>query len=306
MKICEFCGAANKDDALQCVSCGANSFKYKCNNCGTEFSEGVHCPHCGVKVGQAERTCPVCNTKYYTAACPTCGYVPSKQNTVRTAPTAPVAPTPVYVAPQPVKPKRKTWLWVLGWIFIFPLPLTLILLKKDNMKKGVKYGIIIAAWVVYILIGTGASANEKKDTTSSSAPAATTAVVAKEKETKPPTETKAPTEAAKAKAPTVAPEEKPTKAPTEPPTLISFTDYTTEIDAGSEAHVTIQGAPNTEYSITVTYQSGSKAEGLEPQTTDSNGNTTWTWKVGTNTTPGEHEITVRGGGTSFSATFVVR
>lgn len=164
MKICEFCGTANKDDALQCVSCGANSFKYKCNNCGTEFSEGVHCPHCGVKAGQAERTCPVCNTKYYTAACPTCGYIPSKQNTVRTAPTAPVAPTPVYAAPQPVKPKRKTWLWVLGWIFIFPLPLTLILLKKDNMKKGVKYGIIIAAWVLYLVFGFLGGLSEKNNT----------------------------------------------------------------------------------------------------------------------------------------------
>ena len=106
------------------------------------------------------------------------------------------------------------------------------------MNKGLKYGIIIAAWVVYILIGIGASSSDKKDTASSSAPAATTAVVATEKETKPPAETKA-------KAPTDAPEEKPTKAPTEPPTSISFTDYTTEIDAGSEAHVTIQGAPNT-------------------------------------------------------------
>ena len=109
----------------------------------------------------------------------------------------------------------------------------------------------------------------------------------------------------KAKAPTDAPKEKPTQAPTEAPTPISFTDYTTEIDAGGEAHVTIHAAPNTEYDITVTYQSGSKADGLSPQITDDNGNTTWTWKVGTNTTPGEHEITVRGGGTSFSATFRV-
>ena len=301
MKICEFCGTANNDDAVKCSSCGSNSFKHKCNNCGTEFNEGNFCPKCGVKAGQEERVCPRCNTKYFSAACPTCGYIPGNDNQNQTPSPANAAATPA----QPTQPKRKTWLWVLGWIFIFPLPLTLILIKKPNMKKGLKYGIIIAAWVVYILIGIGSSANDKKDTASSSSPDATTAVVATEKETKPSTETKAPTEAAKAKAPTEAPEEKPTEAPTEPPTPISFTDYTTEIDAGAEAHVTIQGAPNTEYSITVEYKSGSKAEGLEPQTTDSNGNTTWTWKVGTNTTPGEHEITVRGGGTSFSATFIV-
>ena len=49
--------------------------------------------------------------------------------------------------------KRKTWLWVLGWICIFPLPLTILLLRKKNMKPALKYGIIAAAWIVYLLIG---------------------------------------------------------------------------------------------------------------------------------------------------------
>ena len=48
MKICEFCGTANNDDAVKCSSCGSNSFKHKCNNCGTEFNEGNFCPKCGV------------------------------------------------------------------------------------------------------------------------------------------------------------------------------------------------------------------------------------------------------------------
>ena len=30
--------------------------------------------------------------------------------------------------------KRKTWLWVLGWICIFPLPLTILMLRKKDMK----------------------------------------------------------------------------------------------------------------------------------------------------------------------------
>jgi hypothetical protein len=286
MKICEFCGTANNDDAVKCSSCGGTGFKFKCNNCGTEFNEGNFCPKCGVKAGQEERVCPKCKTKYFTAACPTCGYIPGNDK----QPSAASAPV------QPEKPKRKTWLWVLGWIFIFPLPLTLILIKKPNMNKGLKIGIIIAAWVVYFLIGIGAAASDKNDPAPASAPAPT--VAATEKETKPPKETKA-------KAPTDAPEEKPAQAPTEAPTPISFTDYTTEIDAGGEAHVTIHAAPNTEYNITVAYQSGSKADGLSPQITDDNGNTTWTWKVGTNTTPGDHKITVTGGGTSFSATFRV-
>ena len=47
--------------------------------------------------------------------------------------------------------KRKTWLWVLGWICIFPLSLT-ILLSKKVMKAPVKYGIIAVAWIIYIMI----------------------------------------------------------------------------------------------------------------------------------------------------------
>lgn len=46
-----------------------------------------------------------------------------------------------------------TWVWVLGWICIFPLPLTILLLRKKEMKPAVKYGIIAAAWIVYLIIG---------------------------------------------------------------------------------------------------------------------------------------------------------
>lgn len=49
--------------------------------------------------------------------------------------------------------KRKTWLWVLGWIFIFPVPLTVLMLRKKDMKPAAKYGIIAAGWIVYLLIG---------------------------------------------------------------------------------------------------------------------------------------------------------
>lgn len=52
--------------------------------------------------------------------------------------------------------KRKTWLWVLGWIFIFPLPLTILLLRKKEMKASAKYGIIAGAWIIYLIIGIAA------------------------------------------------------------------------------------------------------------------------------------------------------
>ena len=48
--------------------------------------------------------------------------------------------------------KRKTWLWAMGWILIFPLPLTILLLRKKEMKSPIKYGIIAVAWIIYLVI----------------------------------------------------------------------------------------------------------------------------------------------------------
>ena len=57
--------------------------------------------------------------------------------------------------------KRKTWLWVLGWLFIFPLPLTILLLRKKEMKAPLKYGIIAGAWIIYLIIALAAGGANK-------------------------------------------------------------------------------------------------------------------------------------------------
>lgn len=57
--------------------------------------------------------------------------------------------------PQPVPKKKRNkmvW-WILGWIFIFPIPLTIIISRNKKLKTGAKIGIISAAWIVYLLIG---------------------------------------------------------------------------------------------------------------------------------------------------------
>ena len=48
--------------------------------------------------------------------------------------------------------KKKTILWILGWICFFPLPVTIILLRKKNLKAFVKYGVIAVAWLIYLPI----------------------------------------------------------------------------------------------------------------------------------------------------------
>ncbi len=58
---------------------------------------------------------------------------------------------PEYIAEKPKK--RKTWLWVLGWICFFPIPLTILLLRNTKMKPTVKYGLLVALWVAVLIIG---------------------------------------------------------------------------------------------------------------------------------------------------------
>ena len=84
--------------------------------------------------------------------------------------TYPPPPAPVQQTPVKPKKKRKTWLWVLGWICIFPVPLTIIMLRKKDMKPAVRYGIIAAAWLVYLAIGASGNGdktqNKVRDTSS--------------------------------------------------------------------------------------------------------------------------------------------
>jgi DNA-directed RNA polymerase subunit RPC12/RpoP len=58
-------------------------------------------------------------------------------------------PQGTYSAPYAPQPKKRTWLWVLGWIFIFPVPLTILMLRNRIIPVGVRYAIIAVAWIIY-------------------------------------------------------------------------------------------------------------------------------------------------------------
>ena len=69
--------------------------------------------------------------------------------------------------PTPKRNKKIVW-WVLGWIFIFPIPLTILIARNQKLKTGAKIGIIVAAWIVYLLIGLVGNVtkgNEQADST---------------------------------------------------------------------------------------------------------------------------------------------
>lgn len=60
-------------------------------------------------------------------------------------------------APKNVRPEKKgnTWLWVIGWLLFFPIPLTIILMRSNRFEKKTKLIIIAIAWVLYLAIAVG-------------------------------------------------------------------------------------------------------------------------------------------------------
>ena len=55
--------------------------------------------------------------------------------------------------PQQQKKNNTMVWWVLGWIFFFPIPLTILLVRNKTMNPKVKYGIIAGMWIILLLIG---------------------------------------------------------------------------------------------------------------------------------------------------------
>ncbi len=53
-------------------------------------------------------------------------------------------------------PKKKAkagtiLLWILGWLFIFPVPVTILLVRNKKIKQGIKIPVIVVVWLVYLI-----------------------------------------------------------------------------------------------------------------------------------------------------------
>ena len=71
---------------------------------------------------------------------------PPKYNPPRERPAEPV---------EPVKKERRPWVWIfwiLGWIFIFPLPLAMVMSTKKKPGEGARIFIMLVAIFTYIAI----------------------------------------------------------------------------------------------------------------------------------------------------------
>jgi len=167
-KFCEYCGSEmpKEEPAVNITNNYFNGTPEK-----EENNSAANCPRCGHSqiTFKRERASTFTNSNSYknlfgtgrnrqsvsqanyrtVGICQNCGYT-WDPNTTNTG------------------PRSKTWLWVLGWIFIFPVPLTILMLRNKEMKPAVKYGIIAGAWLLFLIIGlSGGGENDvpNSDTT---------------------------------------------------------------------------------------------------------------------------------------------
>ena len=148
----------------------------KCPTCGSEIGNSKFCEACGTQIAETSQ-----NEQERKKACPECGssniqFRRENQGEVRGKSSKQIIHRTVgfckdcgatwypNTSANEVPKKRKTWLWVLGWLLVFPLPLTILMLRKKEMNAILKYGIIAVAWLIYLLIGLGAnSSNNTKN-----------------------------------------------------------------------------------------------------------------------------------------------
>jgi hypothetical protein len=224
--------------------------------------------------------------------------------------------------PQNIKWYQKTGWIIFFLIFIFPLGLFLLwrFKKWPNFARGIVTVIFGFFFIIMLLavIG-GGNSNAVSSTTSSKLPAVVQQAISQAGSSVAPT-VSSPSPSSSSEVSAVspalvsssdpAPSSSPTPAAPSKATTqsanISLANLSSSVSPGDEARISIKGQPNTKYTIAVNYSSGiSKAASLEDKTSDSNGNISWSWKVGAKTKSGTYNINVRGGGKTFTTSFTV-
>lgn len=153
----------------------------KCPNCGAEIESGKFCEYCGAQLSSEQireqelinkEGCPKCGSSNVSFSREKQGEFKGKNSSFVVRNTIGLCKDCGYTwtvtGKDSENPKRKTWLWVLGWIFVFPVPLMLILRKKE-MNNALKWVIIVLAWLAYIgLVIAGGSSSKTQNSSKNS------------------------------------------------------------------------------------------------------------------------------------------
>ena len=162
-------------------------------------------------------------------------------------------------------------------------------------KKGHGCGLFAGIFAIIIIIAAAVNSCSGGGASSSSqASSANSAVMSSNVSSDEVSSKEVSSEATSSKVSEAPPSAAPKAAASSKLTLVEAPGTVANRDTAS---LTIKGKPNTEYSIAVYYSAGkSSAQGLEAQTSGSDGSVTWSWKVGTKTKAGTHKIVISGGG----------
>ena len=179
---------------MKCPNCGAEIKvdDQKCAYCGSKLTETMQNQQQAEKIQQMQQQQKIrqTNQELNKAGCPKCGsdnisFSREKQGENKGKNGIEVVRATVGVCKdcgytwyvdEPKKGKRKTWLWVLGWIFIFPVPLTILMLRKKDVNLGLKYGIIAVAWLIYLVFAFSSNSSDNSRN-QGSAPSDSTQIV---------------------------------------------------------------------------------------------------------------------------------
>ena len=131
MAFCSYCGAVLPvDDEIQKVQLD------RAEKAGYEFEKGRQ----RAQAEAAQASFPP------QQAC----YQPASQPTFQ-----PQVPPPTPAGPSRAPEEAQNVAVGSGVDLHFPVPLTIIMLNKEDMSKKARYGIIAAGWILYLLIGLG-------------------------------------------------------------------------------------------------------------------------------------------------------
>ena len=149
-----------------------------------------YCPYCGaqqeIAPAQDAAICRYCG-KPFAVQTAVGAYSGTQQS------GAYASPGPTYYT-EPQKPKkRRTFWWIAGWIFCFPIPLTILMLRNRKLPTAARIAIIALGWIVYLALGLRGRVNQTERTPSAPSIPAVVETTATPRPTTRPTATPKPT-----------------------------------------------------------------------------------------------------------------
>ena len=148
----------------------------KCPHCGAEIINTDICDYCGSQIDARMRKEQEQLSK---SGCPSCGSTNisfsrefegedrdsnSRRAIYRTVGVCRDCGRTWYTDSGKPEKKRRTWLWVLGWIFLFPVPVTILVARKKNLNTVLKVFLILLAWFAFFAFAYMGNNSEEVNT----------------------------------------------------------------------------------------------------------------------------------------------